>query len=148
MLGWHCSGLDWQDTVIKTNVLIALHLPLLTNIWMSIFKCTSGKALRTFLMRNASHKANVAGVNTVNDAQIKFKFLLVNLLDLHMDRKQIIRKCTDQKRRARFYIWCRGLYHKYKGLACRETFCVDDYNITITLLDYAFGWMWLFLQTC
>lgn len=33
-------------------------------------------------MRNASHKnASIAGVNTVHDAQIKFKFLLVNLLD-------------------------------------------------------------------
>lgn len=67
---------------------------------------------------------------------------------LHMDRKQIIHKCTVEKRGARFYIWCRVLYHKYKGLACREAFGVDDYNIAITLLDYAFGWMWLLLQTC
>lgn len=64
-----------------------------------------------------------------------------------MDRKQIIHKWqpgTEHERGARFYIWCRGLHHKYKGLAYRETFCVDDYNITIALFDYAFGWMWLY----
>lgn len=32
MLEWWCSGLDWQDKVMEINVVITLHLLLLTNV--------------------------------------------------------------------------------------------------------------------
>jgi len=83
--------------------------------------------------------------------RLEFRFLLANLLHCTWTENKSYTsgsQVQEQERGARFYIWCRGLHHKYKDLASRETFYVDDYNITIALFDYAFGWMWLFVQTC